>query len=289
MPKAIIIGNGPAGISAALYTARAGIETTVIARDEGALSKAEKIENYFGFSEPIEGKELLRRGLAQARRLGVELRQEEVVGISFGEKLTIATRGGSCEGDAVILATGAPRKTPKIENLAGLEGAGVSYCAICDGFFYKGKDVAVLGCCEYAAHEAVELIPLAKSVTLLTNGEKPIDALPEGLSGVIVKKIARLTGEGRLSGVDFEDGTSLAVSGLFVAQGIAGSADLARKIGAETVGNRIVVDAGMATNVPGLFAAGDCTGGMLQIAKAVAEGAEAGANAVKYIRGNMAR
>ena len=284
MSKALIIGNGPAGISAALYTARAGIETTVIARDAGALGKADKIENYYGFVEPIGGADLLERGKAQAKRLGVTLVEEEVVGLTYLEKLTVTTNSAAYEGDVVILATGSPRRAPKIEGLAAFEGAGVSYCAICDAFFYKGKDVAVLGCCEYAAHEAVTLLPLANSVTLLTNGETPMDGLPEGLKAIIPTKIKALTGDGKLAGVAFEDGTSISVSGLFVAQGVAGSADLARKIGAETVGNRIVVDEHMATNIPGLFAAGDCTGGMLQIAKAVAEGAEAGYSAVKYIR-----
>ncbi len=284
MSKALIIGNGPAGISAALYTARAGIETTVIARDSGALGKAEKIENYYGFIEPIAGTELLERGKAQAKRLGVTLLEEEVVGLSYLNKLNVTTNNAAYEADAVILATGSPRRAPKINGLTEFEGAGVSYCAICDAFFYKGKDVAVLGCCEYAAHEALALLPLASSVTLLTNGEAPMEGLPEGLKQVITTKITALTGDGRLEGVTLEDGTSLAISGMFVAQGVAGSADLARKIGAETVGNRIVVDEKMATNIPGLFAAGDCTGGMLQIAKAVAEGAEAGYNAVKYIR-----
>ncbi len=284
MSKALIIGNGPAGISAALYTARAGIETTVIARDAGALGKADKIENYYGFIEPIGGADLLERGKAQAKRLGVTLVEEEVVGLTYLEKLTVTTSSAAYEGDAVILATGSPRRAPKIEGLAAFEGAGVSYCAICDAFFYKGKDVAVLGCCEYAAHESVTLLPLANAVTLLTNGEAPMAGLPEGLKAIIPTKIKALTGNGKLEGVTFEDGTSLSISGLFVAQGVAGSADLARKIGAETVGNRIVVDEHMATNIPGLFAAGDCTGGMLQIAKAVAEGAEAGYSAVKYIR-----
>ena len=284
MAKAIIIGTGPAGISAALYTARAGIETTVIARDAGALGKAEKIENYYGFTDPISGTELLERGKAQAKRLGVTLLEEQVVGLTYLDKLTVTTGDSSYEGDAVILATGSPRRTPKIDGLAQFEGAGVSYCAICDAYFYKNKDVAVLGCCEYAAHEAGALLPIVNSVTLLTNGEKPIQNLPEGLKAIITTKISTFTGDGRLESVTFEDGGSLPIAGLFVAQGVAGSADLARKIGTETVGNRIVVDENMATNVPGLFAAGDCTGGMLQIAKAVAEGAEAGYSAVKYIR-----
>ena len=284
MPKALIIGHGPAGVSAALYTARAGIETTIIARDAGALGKAEKIENYYGFTDPITGTELLERGKAQARRLGVTLLEEEVVGLSYLNKLTVTTNTSTYEADAVILATGSPRRAPKIKGLAEFEGAGVSYCAICDAFFYKGKDVAVLGCCEYAAHESLALLPLANSVTLLTSGEAPMAGLPDGLKSVITTKITALTGNDRLEGVTLEDGTSLPISGLFVAQGVAGSSDLAKKIGAEIIGNRIVVDEHMATNIPGLFAAGDCTGGMLQIAKAVADGAEAGYSAVKYIR-----
>ena len=283
MAKVLIIGNGPAGISAALYTARAGVETTIIARDAGSLAKAEKIENYYGFAEPIPGKELMERGIAQAKRLGVHIAEEEVVNLSYTDKFVVTTKSGEHEGSAVILATGAPRKAPKIQGLTDFEGAGVSYCAICDGFFYRGKDVAVLGCCEYAAHEAQALLPLAKSVTLVTNGEKPINNLPDGMT-VNARRISALEGEGKLASILFEDNTRLNVDGLFIAQGVAGSAELARKLGAETVGNRIVVDDHMSTNIPGLFAAGDCTGGMLQIAKAVFQGAEAGAEAVKLLR-----
>ncbi len=283
MPKVLIIGNGPAGISASLYTARAGVETTILARDAGALAKAEKIENYYGFAEPVSGKELLERGIAQAKRLGVSFEPAEVVDLSYQERFVVTTKTGSHEGDAVILATGAPRTAPKIKGLADFEGAGVSYCAICDGFFYRGKDVAVLGCCEYAAHEAQALLPLAKSVTLVTNGEKPIDNLPEGIT-VNTARISALEGEGRLSAIAFDDGSRINVEGLFIAQGVAGSAELARKIGAETVGNRIVVDERMSTTIPGLFAAGDCTGGMLQISSAVCQGASAGAEAVKLVR-----
>lgn len=283
MPNVLIIGNGPAGISASLYTARAGVDTTILARDAGALAKAEKIENYYGFAEPVSGRELLDRGIAQAKRLGVSFETAEVVDLSYDGRFVVTTKTGAYQGDAVVLATGAPRTAPKIKGLPELEGAGVSYCAICDGFFYRGKDVAVLGCCEYAAHEAQALLPLAKSVTLVTNGEKPIDNLPEGVA-VNTARIAALEGEGRLSAIAFEDGSRLNIDGLFIAQGVAGSAEFARKIGAETVGNRIVVDERMSTTIPGLFAAGDCTGGMLQISKAVCQGAEAGAQAVKLLR-----
>ena len=287
MSNVIIIGNGPAGVSAALYTSRAGISTLIIAKDAGALEKAEKIENYFGFGEPISGKELSERGIAQAKRLGVEFLNDEVVSLEYDGRLGVVTKNNRYAAEAVVLATGAPRVAPRIKGLKEFEGAGVSYCAICDGFFYKEKDVAVLGCCEYALHEAQALMPLAKSVTLVTNAEKPMEGLPEGLT-VITTKIKQLEGEGRLEALLFEDGSRLDVSGLFIAQGVAGSAELARKLGAETAVNRILVNENMETNIPGLFAAGDCTGGMLQIAKAVCQGAEAGAAAVKLIRSRKA-
>lgn len=284
MQDVLIIGQGPAGISAALYAARAGLSVSILAGGEGALAKAEKIENYYGFPEPVSGKELLERGIAQAKRLGVELRQEEVVSIDLLESGLMASTGeGEYPARAIILATGAPRKAPRVKNLPALEGAGVSYCAICDGFFYRGKPVGVLGCCEYALHEAQALLPLASRVTLLTHGEQSIKGLPDALQ-VYTTPIRELLGETRLEGAVLEDGTRIELAGLFVAQGVAGSADLARKLGAQTEGNKIVVDAHMATSIPGLFAAGDCTGGMLQIAKAVCQGAEAGASVAQYLR-----
>lgn len=283
MSDVIIIGNGPAGISAALYATRAGLETILIGKDSGALEKAEKIENYFGFSEPISGKNLIDNGVAQAKRLGAKILKSEVVGIGYNDKLTVTTTQDEYSADSVIIATGYQRKIPNIKGTKEFEGKGISYCAICDAFFYKGKDVAVFGCCEYALHEALELLPIAKSVTIITNGSKPIDNIPPEIK-VITKEVVEFLGEDAISGVKFKDETSIEVSGVFVAIGIAGSSDLARKLGAQTEGNKIVVDENMSTNIPGLFAAGDCTGGMLQIAKAVYEGAQAGSEAVKYIR-----
>lgn len=283
MSDVIIIGNGPAGISAALYATRAGLETILIGKDGGALEKAEKIENYFGFPEPVSGKSLVESGIAQAKRLGAKILKSEVVGIGYNDKLTVSTTEGEYTADGVIIATGYQRKIPNIKGTLELEGKGISYCAVCDAFFYKGKDVAVFGCCEYALHEALELLPIAKSVTIIANGSKPIDNIPPEIK-VITKEVVEFLGEDAISGVKFKDGTSIEVSGVFVAIGIAGSSDLARKLGAQTEGNKIVVDENMSTNIPGLFAAGDCTGGMLQIAKAVYEGAQAGSEAVKYIR-----
>lgn len=283
MADVVIIGNGPAGISSALYAVRAGLETVTIGRDNGALDKADKIENYYGLAEPVSGRQLVAQGIEQAKRLGVRMIISEVTGMSYDEEYLVKTKAGEFRAKAVIMATGSPRKKPAINGLDDYEGKGVSYCATCDAFFYRGKDVAVLGCCDYALSEALELAPIANSVTIVTNGEHPISGIP-GHIKVVQTKIAKLSGTGSLDGIVFEDGTRLDVSGLFVAVGVAGSSDLARKLGAQTEGSKIVIDENMATSIPGLYAAGDCTGGLLQIAKAVYEGAKAGIEAVKYLR-----
>lgn len=283
MSNVIIIGNGPAGISSALYTTRAGIDTTVIGKDSGALLKATEIENYYGFSEPISGKDLIQNGIEGAKRLGTKIISDEVLGISYTDKLTVTTTQGEYSADSVIIATGSSRATPRIEGLKKLEGHGVSYCAVCDAFFYKGKDVAVLGDSEYALHEALELLPTASSVTLLTNGKQPNVNIPDTIK-INTNLIAALEGNESLETVHFQDGSSINISGLFIAVGVAGSTALAKKIGAATENNKILIDENMATNIPGLFAAGDCTGGLLQISKAVYEGAKAGTEVIKYLR-----
>ena len=114
-------------------------------KDGGALEKTDKIENYFGFTDVISGPDLLARGRAQAARLGAQLVQTEVTGIEYAEKgFSVKTTAGAYAADAIILATGAPRATPPIAGVREFEGRGVSYCAICDAFFYRGKAVACL-------------------------------------------------------------------------------------------------------------------------------------------------
>ena len=283
MPNIVIIGSGPAGVSAALYAARAGVETTVLTKGPGALDRAELIQNYYGFADPISGAELERRGIEGAKALGVQFVTTEAVGLTYMDKLTVETLAGDFPADAVILATGASRAAPHIPGLAGLEGHGVSYCATCDAFFYRGKDVAVLGSGEYALHEVQALLPVVKSVTLLTNGFPLTASFPPEVT-VCPEKVNAILGEGRVSGVELSGGKTVALSGVFVALGVAGSTALARKLGAEVGGNRILVDEHMQTTLPGLYAAGDCTGGLLQVAKAVYEGALAGTEAAKALR-----
>lgn len=284
MTKLIIIGDGPAGASAALYALRGNIDTTVISKGYGALEKAHAIENYYGLATPLPGKELHDLGVSQVRKLGADIVSKEVVGINFDGKFKVLTADEEFSADALIIATGTSRKVPRIKGIADFEGLGVSYCAVCDGFFHRGKDVAVLGSGKYALHETQALLPIAGSVTVLTDGTSPEVEFPSEIK-VDERKISHLDGSPMaLSTVVFDDSSSMTISGLFIAQGSASSTDLARKVGIATDSNKIVVDENMATNIPGIFACGDCTGGLLQVSKAVYDGATAGNSVVKYLR-----
>ena len=165
MSNIVIIGSGPAGVSAALYAARTGVQTTVLTKGPGALDRAELIQNYYGFAEPITGAELERRGIEGAKAVGVEFVTTEAVGLTYTDKLTVETLAGDFPADAVILATGASRAAPRIPGLAGLEGHGVSYCATCDGMLYRDRPVAavVLG-----AGDSFHLVP--RALALCTTG-----------------------------------------------------------------------------------------------------------------------
>ena len=286
MKKAIIIGSGPAGISAALYLQRSGkVQTVVISKGIGALAKAEKIENFYGFSEPISGRELHENGIEGAKRLGVQFIEKKVVSLSYNAEMhpIVSTTQQDHSADAVLIATGTSRKTVPIKGLKEHEGKGVSYCAVCDAFFFRKKPVCVIGNGEYAVHEAEVLASTSGSVTILTNGLKMASEVPESIA-VIDKKIISVNGEVTVESVQFEDGDTLEVKGVFVALGVAGSGELARKVGAETENGRIKVNEKMQTNLPGLYAAGDCTGGMLQVYKAVYDGATAGLAMLEYLK-----
>lgn len=306
---AIVIGKGPAGISASLYLARAGYRVLVLGSGRGALDRAESIENYYGFPEPVSGAELADRGVAQARRLGVEVREEEVVSIAMEDLFTVRTsarsegladgeggsggEGATYRARAVLLATGKARTALKVPGFEELRGKGISFCATCDGFFYRGKRLALVGSGDYAASELEELLHFTKDITVFTNGAAVVS--PRMPAGVAVEtgRILRFEGSDRISGIvtagpagagDASKETVHPVDGAFVAIGTAGAADFAAKMGVETRGADIVVDGEYRTNVPGVFAAGDCIGGFLQVSKAVADGALAAKGMIAFLK-----
>lgn len=281
----IIVGKGPAGISAAIYLQRANIKTLVIGLNNSSLQKTDKIENYYGFSETISGEELLNNGVKQAKKFGTQIETDEVLKVEYDNQFKVTTKNNEFFGKKLVLATGVTRKKNNIKGITKFEGKGISYCAVCDAVFYKNKDVAVIGNGEYAINEAKEVLPIAKSVTILTNGKDIIKNRDESLKiNVIEKTIKEFRGIDTLEKVIFEDESIINVSGVFMAEGIATTVDLAKKIGIilDKKGN-IKVNEKMETNVPNVYACGDCTGGILQICKAVYEGSKVGLEIIKKI------
>lgn len=142
----IIIGAGPAGISAALYAKRANTNVLMLYHGETSLEKAKKIDNYYGFPGGISGKELYENGIKQAKDLDIEIKEIEVIQIqNLGDTFNIKTERGNYETKSIILSTGNKKIEPSIPGIKEFEGKGISYCAICDAFFYKNKNVAVIG------------------------------------------------------------------------------------------------------------------------------------------------
>ena len=283
----LIVGKGPAGISAALYALRSGLSVLIVAKDTGALARAHAIANYYGFEEPITGAELERRGEAQAMALGAEIFTGEVLDLMFADQFHARVKGADGEREflakSVVVAAGSVRAKAPVSGLDAFEGKGVSYCAVCDGFFYRKKNVVVLGNGAYALSEAKELLPLAAQVSICTLGEEPKVEIPAEYA-VEKEKIVAVEGDDHVQKIRFASGKEIPVDGIFVALGTASAADLARKTGAAVQSNKLVVDEKLMTTVPGLFAAGDCLGGILQVAVAVGEGAKAGLAVVEYLR-----
>ena len=321
----IIIGAGPAGISASLYAKRAGMNVLVLYHGTSELEKAHKIDNYYGFADGISGKELFDNGIKQAQNLGVEVLEKEITNIEMNVNAdsNMNVSGNMNEGQqpiynvkaidqtfeakAVIIATGNKKVRPNIPGIVEFEGKGISYCAICDGFFYRNKNVAIIGNGEFALSEAEDLENVVNSITILTNGEaigenegaseenvgneNGFEGRFKGLSDkykVDTRKIKQITGEQKVKAIEFEDGDILEIDGIFVAEGIAGGGSFAKKLGIITKGDNgdnLEVNENMETNIKGIFACGNLTGGLLQVNKAVYEGAKAGLQAVKFIKG----
>ena len=282
----IIIGKGPAGISSALYTLRANLKTLIIGKNS-LLEKASSIENYYGILS-IAGKDLLKTGEEQVLRLGGEIIEDEVIDIKIENNIKrIITKDNVFTAKSVLIAVGDKKTRVNIDNLNKFEGRGISYCTVCDGFFFKDLKVGVLGYNDYAVNEALELLNFTNDVTIYTNGKELelTDKYKINIDKFKVNKeeIKKFEGVDELNKICFNNGEEENIDGIFIAFGSANSNTIAKKIGLIEMDNHILVDNEAKTNVDGIFAAGDCTGGFKQISVAVGQGAIAGNSIIKYI------
>ncbi|MEM4263339.1 MAG: NAD(P)/FAD-dependent oxidoreductase [Candidatus Woesearchaeota archaeon] len=288
----IIIGTGPAGLSAAIYTARAELKTLVLGKTENAqLWKAHTIENYFGI-ESMHGHDMLELGVKQAEKFGAEIIEEEAVSIKpKDKKFTVKTADDKeYEAKAIILATGMPLVLSGIKNEEKFTGKGVHYCVVCDGFFYKGKKLAVIGHSNFAAEEALELLTYTKNITIISNGRE-FDLSPEMKKEIeknkiklIKDQIASFEGSKAMEKLVTTEGKELKFDGVFMGIGTASAASFAKTFGIETKGNSIVIDREGKTNVPGIYAAGTCTGAVSQVSVSVGEGCTAAMSVIKQLK-----
>lgn len=279
----IIIGAGPAGVSAGIYALRAGANALIFDNGKSTLREAKNIQNYYGIPS-ISGEELYQNGIYQIEKLGGEIIKDEIVGIKQefeANTFIVKTKNAEYVTKSIILCTGNKKKKtfPEIDKYAGQN---VSYCAICDGFFYKNRTIAVIGSGEFAISECKELSKIVEKIYLITNG----DLITCNLNNVevISEKIDRVLGLDKLNGFVFEGGRQINVDGCFMAVGTLSSLEIAKQLGVITKNNFIMVDKNCMTNIPGVFAGGDVIGGLLQVSKAVSDGAIAGIEAVRYIK-----
>ncbi len=282
MKKVIIIGYGPAGISAAIYLKRAGIDPLVIGKDLGALEGySDLIENYYGFGQPIEGKKLIEQGIEQAKRLNIEVLQDSVISLKPVETgFMVVTTKHKYQAHSVLLSTGKTRTTLNIPGFIKYRGKGISLCATCDGFFYRKKKLAIIGCGAYMLHELEYLSRLTSDITIFTHGND----LSSDIEYPIIKDpILSFKGTEKITHIETTQGI-FSVDGVFIALGVPSSIDFASQLGVIVEKNSLVVDENYQTNVEGLFAAGDIIGGKLQIAKAVYDGMEAADSIYQYLK-----
>lgn len=271
-----VIGAGPAGYSAAINARKRDKSVVVIGQHTGWLAKAQRVENYPGMPD-ASGETILETMRAQAISLGAQMRPGVVHQIiPMGESFGLSLGADFVEAKTVILCTGAkqPRQLPGEERLLG---RGVSYCGTCDGMLYRGKRVAVIAQGHEAVSEANFLAGLCESVTFFGESDPALDARIT-VSG---DKVEAILGEMRAEGVR-AGGTDQAFDGVFIfREAMALSALIS---GLETQGAFISVDRQMRTNLPGVYAAGDCTGLPLQVAKAVGEGCIAALSAAQALK-----
>ena len=274
----VVIGCGPCGITTAIYLKRYGYFPIVVAKDLGALDKAHLIENYYGI-DSITGHDLALSGIKQAEKLDIEVVFDEIVDISFGEGFEVVGKNNTYKGRTVMLALGTNRN--KFSLADKYEGMGVSYCATCDGFFFRKKKVGIVGSGEYMLHELNVLKNMISDLTVFTNGE----ALSVDVKDVpvVYDKIISLNGTDHLESITTANNT-YDIYGLFIATGSQSGFSFAKHLGLGLNGNSLIVNDSFMTNVSGIFAGGDTTGGLLQVSKSISDGANAALGISKYLK-----
>jgi thioredoxin reductase (NADPH) len=299
--EVVIIGGGPAGLTAGLYTARAGLKSLLIERGAfgGQILNAPLVENYPGFPEGISGAELGTLMHQQAAKYGLKTLTAEVTGVKAGRTHRVITSGGSFEAKAVIIAAGSDYHKLGVPGEETLVGHGVSYCATCDGFFFRQREVAVVGGGDAAITDALELTQHATKVYIihrrdqLRAGEvlqKRAKAQPkikfiwdtiveEVVGGEVVKAL-------KLRNVKTGKSSTLEVAGIFVAVGLKPNSQQFADVVKLNKTGHIVTDERMASSAPGFFAAGDIRqNSARQIASAVGDGATAALAVFSYLKG----
>ena len=300
MYDVIILGGGPAGLSAGIYTGRAWLKTLILesAVVGGNAAIADKIDNYPGFPFGILGGELMDNFRKQAERFGAEIRMEEVVKIAdtpSGKK--VITTEGEYITRAVIIATGARRRELGVEGEQEFLGRGVSYCATCDGAFFRDYPVAVVGGGESAVKEALYLADIASKVYLIHRRDE-FRASPDSVDKMrknakieprLKRVVKRIEGDTVMRRIILQDVQSeaeevLEVEGLFVSIGLVAATEFVAGL-INTEDGYIITDDHMETSVAGIFAAGDIRAKRTrQIATAVGDGAQAGMAVTEYLK-----
>ena len=300
MHDIIIIGGGPAGLTAGLYTARARLNVVLLERlaPGGQVLNTDWVENYPGFPDGISGFELVERMKTQAEKFDLPIELEEVMGLEFfPEKKIVVTNKGRLEAKALIIATGATPKKLDIEGEDLLTGKGVSYCATCDGPFYKDQEVVVIGGGDTALEEAIFLTRFASTIHLAHRRDelRAVKLLQDrAMAQEKIKFIwdtipLRILGENGVEGIELKNVKTGEISrkeaqGVFIFVGTKPNADLINGIVKQDESGFVVSNDKMETSVPGVFAAGDIRSKpWRQISTAVGEGATAAFYAEKYL------
>jgi len=287
MYDVLVVGTGPAGYTAALYTARYKLDTIQIGEKPGGLISESPDVCNFPSQKSISGMELAMKMEEQVKDLGVEVVYDKVEDIT-GENMDfhVKTSRGEYDAKKIILATGQEKRKLALEREEELTGRGVSYCATCDAAFYEGKKVGVVGGGDAALVSALLLADYAKEVYILYRKEEFYRPEPivveevkktENIESVFEVNVTGLKGEETLQAVDLDNGEELELDGLFIEIGSIPNSDLAEKVGVKTRDNGyLVTDRERRTNVPGIYAAGDVIESPLkQAITAAGQGAEA--------------